>query len=170
MCPRRPSERAFARDGFGCLWVDFSDQSEAHATAAVARGEAVSVSSAHERGGTEPRTTAHLMLRAIAVAARRAIGGRAGIVIPPTVLRPLEHVAQHVVEAKRIRLERADRRRVDIAVITGKDRPSRIAASSALVRHVPIGACACRARVPGPHFVATGARCIFPLRSAWQTV
>src|ERR1700733_10837121 len=81
---------------------DVSDQPNSHAAGAVIGSEMVSIIGPHIVRGAEPRAPAKLMLGAIAVRAGRSVDRRVVVIRIPAILGPLKHVAQHVVETKRV--------------------------------------------------------------------
>src|SRR5882672_148658 len=148
---------------------EVSDQPNSHAARPVIHGEVIAVAGSHKFGRREPGAPTKLALGALAVRARGAVRRYTGIVRVPAIFGPLKDVAQHVVETERVGLEGTDGCRVDVAIVTGEYRPSRIAAGRTLVGHVGPGTCA-RSFVPGSNRFAAGARGIFPFRGAWQPV
>src|SRR5688572_8561166 len=117
--PAATARRSFAKR-CACSWMNFPDDTEADGAAAIVVREAVAVARSQVVRRREPRAAAHLAGCTIAVETRGAVARCATVRIAPAVLHPLEHVADHVVQAEGIRRESADRRALHVAVVAGE--------------------------------------------------
>ena len=76
---------------------------------------------AQDAGPVVPGAAAHHTTGTVAGTPHAPVVRGSPVAVVPAVLRPLEHVAQHVVKTKRVRLEQAHQRRPNVAVRTGHE-------------------------------------------------
>src|SRR5690242_2649470 len=96
------------------------------------------------------------MSGAVSVGPRRPVGWRPLVILVPAILDPLIDAAAHVVEAERVGREAAD--------------PQRLLGVIGLVAALAIGQTGLRVVAPPVFRGAAAARCVFPLRLAWQPI